>query len=95
MTESQGTLRRLTAGVLGLAGCVVALLAGLQAGNEAGRVIVSALIAMIVCHIVGVLLGLAIEGAVEDHKRQIARPKVSAPDGEDGGQDVKKPRLAA
>lgn len=95
MTESQGTLRRLTAGVLGLAGCVVAILAGLDAGNEAGRVIVSALIAMIVCHIVGVLLGLVIEGVVEDHKRRIARPKVPTADGQDAKQDVKKPRLVA
>ncbi len=34
MSESYGKIRRLSAGVLGLAGFVVALLSGLQAGNE-------------------------------------------------------------
>lgn len=94
-TESYGALRRLTAGVLGLAGCVVALLAGMQAGNAAGRVIVTALIAMVVCHVAGVLLGLVIESVVEDHKRRIDRPKAPGADPRAGGEDVQKPRLAA
>ncbi len=98
MTESHGTIRRLSAGVMGLAGFIVALLAGLQAGNETGRVIVTALAAMLVCHIAGMVLGLVIERVVEEHKRLISAPKQdeieSAQSGKGAGSN-RSPRLAA
>lgn len=97
MTESQGTVRRLSAGVMGLAGFAVAMLAGLQAGNETGRVIVAALVSMVACHIAGIVLGLLIERVVEEHKRTLNAP----PEQSGGAVDVEKkgshrpPRLAA
>lgn len=98
MTESQGTVRRLSAGVMGLAGFAVALLAGLQAGNETSRIIVVALIAMLVCHAAGVVLGLVIERIVDEHKRTLnaidSRQKAGTnPEG--ATKAAQPPRLAA
>jgi len=98
MTESHGTIRRLSAGVMGLAGFIVALLAGLQAGNETGRVIVTALGAMLVCHVAGMVLGLVIERVVEEHKRAISAPKQDEIEGVQAGASAgsdRSSRLAA
>ena len=94
MSESYGKIRRLSAGVMGLAGFVVALLSGMQAGNETSRVIVSALLAMVVCHIVGVVLGLVIERVVEEHKRSLETPNSGESTSETDPAE-QSPRLAA
>lgn len=94
MSESYGKIRRLSAGVMGLAGFIVALLAGLQAGNETGRVIVTALLAMLVCHIAGVVLGLVIERVVQEHKQSIEAPKPGE-SAESVEASDQSPRLAA
>ncbi|MCB9836672.1 MAG: hypothetical protein H6808_08125 [Phycisphaera sp.] len=94
MSESYGKIRRLSAGVMGLAGFVVALLSGLQAGNETSRVIVIALLAMVVCHIVGVVLGLVIERVVEEHKQSLEKPNSGQSTSQQHTSD-QSPRLAA
>jgi len=95
VSESYGKIRRLSAGVMGLAGFVVALLAGLQTGNETGRVIVTALLAMVICHIAGVLLGLVIERVVEEHKVSIAAPAADDDSASKEAERDQSPRLAA
>lgn len=94
MSESYGKIRRLSAGVMGLAGFVVALLSGLQAGNETSRVIVTALLAMVVCHIAGIVLGLVIERVVEEHKQSLDAPN-SGESMSETDEAEQSPRLAA
>ncbi len=60
------SLTKVIAGVLGLSGFGIAVLAGLFAGNEGGTVLLRGVIAMAICYLVGVVVGAIGERTVRD-----------------------------
>jgi len=73
---SSGIPTRTIGALLGLAGFIVAILAGMAAGNEAGATILRALAALIVCNLIGLVIGAVGERVVQDHvsKHKQANP---------------------
>ncbi len=55
------------AGIFGIAGFSIALIAGLAAGNDAKRVLITAIVCLIVCNLVGVLAGAILDRVVREH----------------------------
>lgn len=53
--------------VLGLAGFVIAVLAGMAAGNESSTVLLRALAALVGCNAIGLVIGAAGERAILQH----------------------------
>ncbi len=55
------------AGIFGIAGFSIALIAGLAVGNDAKQVLITAIICLIVCNVVGVLAGAVLDRVVREH----------------------------
>ena len=70
--QSQHSMRRLTAGVLGLSGFMVAILSGMNAGNPTGSVLVTGMVCMVVCHIAGSIIGMILENVLDEHRRSLS-----------------------
>lgn len=57
------------AGMFGLAGFTVAVIAGLAVGNPTTSVLWRSILAMIVCYPVGLAIGLVAQKVIQDHIR--------------------------
>lgn len=64
---SSGIPTKTIGAVLGLAGFVIAILAGMAAGNDAATVLLRALGALVVCNVVGLALGAVGERVIQEH----------------------------
>lgn len=70
------SLTKVIAGVLGLAGFGVAVIAGLAAGNAPTDVLVRALAAMAICHVLGLVIGSIGERTVNEYVESYAALRV-------------------
>lgn len=64
---SRGIPTKTIGAVLGLAGFVIAVVAGMAAGNEASTTLLRAIVALVGCNAVGLLIGAAGERVIREH----------------------------